>query len=33
MAEQEEIEDENNAICVEESTDEMLDEAEPTMRM
>ena len=33
MAEQEEIEDENNAICVEESTDELIEESEPTMSM
>ena len=33
MAEQEEIEDENNAICVEESTDELTQESEPTMSM
>lgn len=33
MAEQEEIEDENNAICVEESTDELIEESEPTMNM
>lgn len=32
-ATQEEIEDENNAICVEESTDELLEEAGPTMNM
>lgn len=33
MAEQEEIEDENNAICVEESTEEQLADAGPTMSM
>lgn len=32
-ATQEEIEDENNAICVEESTDELIEESEPTMSM
>ena len=33
MAEQEEIEDENNAICVEESTDELIEESEITQSM
>ena len=33
MAEQEEIEDENNAICVEETSDELLESAGPTMSM
>ncbi len=33
MAEQEEIEDENNAICVEETSDELVEESEPTMSM
>lgn len=33
MAEQEEIEDENNAICVEESTDELTQESGPTISM
>lgn len=32
-ATQEEIEDENNAICVEKSTDELIEESEPTMNM
>lgn len=32
-ATQEEIEDENNAICVEEITDELVEESEPTMSM
>lgn len=32
-ATQEEIEDENNAICVEETSDELLEESEPTMSM
>lgn len=32
-ATQEEIEDENNAICVEESTDELVEESAPTMSM
>ena len=30
---EQEIAEENNAICVEESTDELTKEAEPTMRM
>lgn len=30
---EQELAEENNAICVEESTDELLEEAEPTMRM
>lgn len=30
---EQEIADENNAICVEESTDELLEGAEPTMSM
>lgn len=33
MAEQEEIEDENNAICVEETSDELLESAGPIMSM
>lgn len=33
MAEQEEIEDENNAICVEETSDELLESAGPAMSM
>ncbi len=32
-ATQEEIEDENNAICVEETSDELIEESEPTMSM
>lgn len=30
---EQELEEENNAICVEESTDELIEESEPTMSM